>query len=1187
MKRIAFLAALAAFFQSQAAGLSLDPYFTSHMVLQRGKPNPVCGAAESSAKVRVSFGDVSVETAVRVDGKWSVDLPPMEMCAEGRALVVECGDERVVFDDVVVGDVWLCSGQSNMEFHVGDGVPGEAETLAAAEGRKGVRSFAFERVRSDVPAESVKGGPWRVCTGGALEATSAVAYFFASSVNDATDVPVGIWDNNWGGCAISHYLPGGGQDNAMVNPVRGHPIAGIIWYQGESDWADRRYGDKLERLAAHWRGIWGADVPFYIVQLSSWSGTNVAAENFERWWPESESLSDGSGFAVVREAQRRVAAHLPRSGLVVTFDVGDDGDIHPRNKRDVGERAAKLALRDVYGYADIVAEGPRLVSAMAVEGEVVLKFASTGNGLVAALRRPDVPCDVLSPDGELRGFSVAEADGVYGAARAEIRGDEVVLRADGVKRPVSARYGYGASPLGRANLYNREGLPASPFATEFSAGPIPGTPDVFVGTSGDGHCTPGAAYPFGLVLAGPDTGTEGSTADEHQSGYQHGDDRLYRFSQLHINGTGCPSLGNLGILPLVEPAGEGPVYALVDKSDERGEPGYYAVRLADSDIDCETTVGAHTAAYRFAYPASRRRILVLDGDWGVSSASERPQPIGGQYIYETAMEFPSANRVTGFARIRSWTDYTLWWDVEFSSPVASKRTLPPGRGGRGETWELEFSPSAARLEVRIGISTVSAAGARRNLEAEMPSFAFDERRRAAKEAWDALLSRIRLDEGTDPAVAANFRAAMYRLFVQPCDIADAGAEPFYSTLSLWDTYRAAHPLYTILAPERVDGFIRSMLRQYCEQGYLPLWALMGNETHCMIGHHAVPVIVDAYLKGFRGFDAEEAYAAVKNSLTVSHTPRNDATWGLVKEDWPAYDAHGYVPFDGMEESYDGRRVTGESVSRTLECAYDDACAARFAAALGKGDDAAFFARRSGFWRNVFDPSIGFVRGRDRAGRWREPFDPYAIGHCWWSDSDFTEGNAWQWTWHVMQDPEGLVAAMGGREAFGARLASLFSADSAKRSAEGTFTGDVTGLIGQYAHGNEPSHHTAYFFRWSDRPRMTDETVRRIFDTQYAPRPDGLCGNDDCGQMAAWYVFSALGFYPFDPCGGEYVVGAPQVPGAVVSLPGGREFRVVAKNLSKRNRYVKSVTLNGRPVEGWKIRHADIMSGGELVFEMGE
>jgi DNA-binding LacI/PurR family transcriptional regulator len=363
----------------------------------------------------------------------------------------------------------------------------------------------------------------------------------------------------------------------------------------------------------------------------------------------------------------------------------------------------------------------------------------------------------------------------------------------------------------------------------------------------------------------------------------------------------------------------------------------------------------------------------------------------------------------------------------------------------------------------------------------------------------------------------------------------------------------------------------------------------------MIGHHAVPVVVDAFLKGMLGKDeAERAYRAVKDSLTVCHKAASDATWGLLKEDWDILDRYGYYPFDKMRGEYNGMEVRGESVARTYECAYDDACAARFAAAIGKKADADFFRKRSAAWRNVFDASIGYARGKDSCGRWREPFNRYDCGSGPWADNDFCEGGSCQYTWHVMHDIAGLVEALGGRKNARERLDLLF-ADKVPGKEDRGFNYDISGCIGQYVHGNEPSHHIAYCYVYTDCPWKTGPVVRRIFDTQYGISPDGLCGNDDCGQMSAWYVFSALGFYPLDPCGGVYVIGAPQVPEARIRLGewgtgnGEREFRIVAHNLSRENKYVKSVSLNGKPLVGRDIpnapilRHSDIMAGGVLEF----
>ena len=491
--------------------------------------------------------------------------------------------------------------------------------------------------------------------------------------------------------------------------------------------------------------------------------------------------------------------------------------------------------------------------------------------------------------------------------------------------------------------------------------------------------------------------------------------------------------------------------------------------------------------------------------------------------------------------------------------------------------------------------------AKRNLSAEMPAWDFDAVKGAARGKWNEVLSRATI-EGTDDQ-KKNWYTSLYHLFIQPNNIADAGKQPFYSTFSCWDTFRAAHPLYTILAPDKAAEFVDSMLEQGRRTGYLPIWTLWGHDNQCMIGTHSIPVIVDWFLKECKVESVKckkqywlAAYAQIKDTLTKPHK-------GRIKERWDLLDKYGYYPFD---------EIKGESVSRTMECAYDDWCAGMMAEKLGElgtyppsgasaeggsmrggnGErdeslmaDAKFFFKRAENWKNVFDSSLGLVRGKDTKGNWREPYDPYALGHGAGKDNDFTEGNAFQYSWHVMQDVEGLVAAMGGREAFVKKLDSLFIAPS-KTEGMGELV-DVTGLIGQYVHGNEPSHHVIYFYPQVGHPEKAAERIREVFDKFYIPKPDGLCGNDDCGQMSAWYLFSAMGFYPFNPCGGEYIIGAPQVACAKLKVGSGgvREFAVIAKNLSKENKYVKTVTLNGKPLTDWKIRHSDIMRGGELVFEM--
>ncbi|MDE5935564.1 MAG: glycoside hydrolase family 92 protein, partial [Muribaculaceae bacterium] len=404
-----------------------------------------------------------------------------------------------------------------------------------------------------------------------------------------------------------------------------------------------------------------------------------------------------------------------------------------------------------------------------------------------------------------------------------------------------------------------------------------------------------------------------------------------------------------------------------------------------------------------------------------------------------------------------------------------------------------------------------------NIAAELPGWDFDAVATEAHDEWRDLLSRIDM-EGTDDQ-KKNLYTSLYHAYVQPNRISDADGryrnaadsvvkatgDGFYSTFSLWDTYRAAHPLYTILNPERVDGFVNSLIEQSEVHGYIPLWALWGRDTECMVGNHGVPVIAEAFRKGFKGFDAERAYDAVRRTQTVPHGP---------KSPWDIYLKYGYFPSDLIEK---------ESVSSTLETTYDDYAAADMARRMGKTDDAEMFAARADYYKNLFDTTTLFMRPRLSDGSWKGPFNPSAIGHAESVGGDYTEGNAWQYTWHVQHDIDGLMDLFPDRETFVQRLDSLFTIELI------TDASDVTGLIGQYAHGNEPSHHVAYLYTLAGRPDRTEELIREIFDTQYHPYPEGLCGNDDCGQMSAWYIFSAMGFYPVDPVSGNYIIGAPQMP----------------------------------------------------------
>ncbi len=709
-----------------------------------------------------------------------------------------------------------------------------------------------------------------------------------------------------------------------------------------------------------------------------------------------------------------------------------------------------------------------------------------------------------------------------------------------------------------------------------------------IGSGGDGHTFPGAAYPFGLVQPSPDTGREGY---RYCAGYRYEDSRIFGFSQTHLSGTGCGDLGDLRIMPF-SGAASATLSSAFRKETQVCEPGYYAVTLDDPGVRAEAAAAPHCAIYRFQYPNGEASLLI-DCQWGIGGNLARTILSSDARV--------DGNRVVGTTTRRHWVARQYSFVVEFDHEVASWEKLPAAKDEKAPRFALKFDLSDGKpLVVKVGYSLVGVDGAEKNLAAEIPDFGFDRIRAVAAAEWDKTLSRMEV-EGSDTE-KVNFFSAMYRLFIQPNNIADVdgryrGADGevhqaqggvYYSTLSLWDTFRAYHPLATLIASDKDDGFVETILEHQRAAGFMPIWTLMGKDNQCMIGTHSIPVVVDWFLKTEAltrdaapgGADKtsshahdrafwEEVYAAIKDSLTGFHRARN-------LEDWLALDKFGYFPND---------IVKSESVSRLLENSYDDWCAAKMAAKLGHAEDAAFFEKRSRTWRNVVDPETGFVRGRDTKGNWTTPFNPLALGRNAGSGSDYTEGNAWQWTWHVLHEPEALIEAVGGREKAGERIASLFTLE-ADVSETGTCE-DVTGLMGQYCHGNEPSHHVIYLLPYVGRTARQAELVRAVFDEFYVAKPDGLCGNDDCGQMSAWYLFSAMGFYPLNPASGEYVLGAPQLPRVVMRLGNGKTFAVVAKGVSKENKYVKSVSLNGEPLKGFKIRHEQILAGGELVFEMSD
>jgi alpha-1,2-mannosidase, putative len=693
--------------------------------------------------------------------------------------------------------------------------------------------------------------------------------------------------------------------------------------------------------------------------------------------------------------------------------------------------------------------------------------------------------------------------------------------------------------------------------------------NTFIGAADNGHTYPGATRPFGMVQPSPVTGAVGW---RYCSEYVNGDSIIWGFTQTHLSGTGCMDLGDILVMPLTgERIRDWDAYrSLFSKESETATPGYYAVTLSDPGVRAELTATPRVAFHRYTFDNPDNAAVLIDLQHG-------PVWNEAQYhrqVIECETDWINDSTLTGHVLNSVWVKQPYWFAIQFNHPAETVDSLPMAEGEKGQRIIAGFDiEKGSQLLMKIALSTVSVDGALKNINTELPGWNFDTIVKEAHDEWRDLLGRVDM-EGSDEQ-KQNLYTSLYHAYVQPNRISDVdglyrnaadsvvktSGNDFYSTFSLWDTYRAAHPLYTILNPELVDPFVNSLIEQSEVQGHIPLWALWGRDANCMVGNHGVSVIAEAYRKGFKGFDAERAYDAVRRTQTIPHGP---------KSPWDIYLKYGYFPSD---------LIKAESVSSTLETTYDDYAAADMARRLGKTDDAEMFAARADYYKNLFDTTTLFMRPRLSDGSWKAPFNPSAIGHAESVGGDYTEGNAWQYTWHVQHDIPGLISLFPDRETFAQQLDSLFTIELV------TDASDVTGLIGQYAHGNEPSHHVAYLYTLAGYPERTQELIRRIFDTQYHPYPEGLCGNDDCGQMSAWYIFSAMGFYPVDPVSGNYIIGAPQMPRITIDTPSGNKFTVIAENISDENKYVESVTLNGLPIDRNFITHEEIISGGELRFSM--
>lgn len=691
----------------------------------------------------------------------------------------------------------------------------------------------------------------------------------------------------------------------------------------------------------------------------------------------------------------------------------------------------------------------------------------------------------------------------------------------------------------------------------------------FIGAADNGHTFPGACRPFGMIQTSPVTGAVGW---RYCSEYVYEDSIIWGFTQTHLNGTGCMDLGDVLVMPVTGKRQRqwNEYRSGFSKETEKATPGYYSVTLDEPDVTAELTATTHTALHRYTFHKADSASLLIDLQHGPAWRDEQ---------YHSQVSFCETNwendsTLTGHVINKVWVNQVYYFAMKFNRPVIASSELPMAATEKGKRIIATFDMKPEdQLLMKVALSTTGVEGAKANLTAELNGWDFEGVRQAAKNEWNSYLSRIDVEGTTDEKT--NFYTSFYHALIQPNEISDidgkyrnakdeivqATGDKFYSTFSTWDTYRAAHPFYTLMVPERVDGFVNSLVDQCETIGYLPIWGLWGGETFTMIANHSVPIIAEAYAKGFRGFDAERAFNAIKQTQTVSHP---------LKSNWENYTKYGYFPTDLTE---------AESVSSTLESVYDDYAAADMAKRMGKEEEAAYFAKRADYYKNLFDPSTKFMRPKKADGTWKSPFNPSQVGHSESIGGDYTEGNAWQYTWHVQHDVPGLIALFGGEEAFLQKLDSVFTVKLETTQA------DVTGLIGQYAHGNEPSHHVAYLYTLAGRPERTQELIRQFFDTQYLPKPNGLCGNDDCGQMSAWYMFSAMGFYPVNPVSGEYVFGAPQFPKFTLHLADGKTFTILAEGLSEEHKYIDSITLNGKPYTKNYITHEDILKGGTLVYKM--
>ena len=706
--------------------------------------------------------------------------------------------------------------------------------------------------------------------------------------------------------------------------------------------------------------------------------------------------------------------------------------------------------------------------------------------------------------------------------------------------------------------------------------------DPFIGTAAHGHTYPGATVPFGAVQLSPDNGTPGW---DWCSGYNYVDSIIVGFSHTHLSGTGIGDLADILFMPTrvreidfskqIKDRFDYAYHSGFSHAEEQASPGYYRVRLADPDVLVELTASTHTGIHRYTFPPDDSASVVID--LGYLNNWDLP--------YHSEIQVLSEQLITGSRFSTGWAkDQRVFFAAEFSRPFSAtspyrdsidlKREIlgKPGFQAKAGIQLYFDTETESEVLVKVGISSASVEGALTALET-VADQSFEDLRQQAANAWAGALGAIELSGG-DPVDQRIFYTALYHAQLAPVQYSDAQGEykgvdgkrkqadgyTRYDILSLWDIFRAETPLLALLRPDLTADLIPSMMAHYEEYGLLPVWALLGNETNTMTGYHAIPVIAEAQRKGIP-FDGMTALNAMLKSAMQDIRASDH------------YRNYQYIPYDSA----------GQSVTRTLEYCYDDWCIAQMAKAVGEIAIYETFMERASWYRNVFDAETGFMRAKMADGSWKAPFDPQYSSHDF-AVAEYTEGNAWQHSWFVPHDVQGLIDLHGGQEAFLTKLDELFETSS---EIKGDFvSADISGLIGQYAHGNEPSHHIAYLYNYAGAPWKTQARVREILKTQYTDQPDGLCGNEDCGQMSAWYVFSAMGLYPVNPAEGNYVIGSPLFESADIKLPNGNTFTIEAPGVSDANFYVQSALLNGQPLIRSYLTHEEITAGGTLRLEMG-